>query len=168
MKTSVKKVTREEFLTAINFASQCIEKLHPKTKLAYCCGRFLELNKLVSKKNNKDSKLLTADLNRELSDFMVDHALEKDGKLWLDEKGNYQYSKSGDKLVKNKQQEVSDKIEQIIDPFLQEKLEVSCIISEVVLPDNIKQSTIDALNGFVFKYVSEFHEEIETIEEKSE
>lgn len=165
MKTSTKKVTREAFLSAVNIASACIEKLHPKTKLAYFCNQFIELNKLITKKHNKESKLLTADLNRELSDFMVDNALEKDGKLWLDEKGNYQFSKSGDKLVKNKQEEVSQKIENLVDPFLQEELEVKCIVSEMSLPDNIKQSTIDALNGFVFKYKSEFHEEIETEEE---
>jgi len=112
MKISTKKVTREKFLNAISNASACIEKLHPKTKLAYRCKQFIELNKDVVKKNNKAVKLITADLNRELADFMVDNALEKDGKLWLDEKGNYQYSKSGDKLIKNKQQEVSEKIEE--------------------------------------------------------
>lgn len=163
MKITTKKVTRETFITALNIASKCMNDLHPRTRLANNCKEFMDENKLISKKHNKESKKLTSELERELRNCRIDNALEKDGKLLMDEKGNYQYGKAGEKLVLDKQLEVNEKIEEIADQFLLEEIEIKCIVSTLVVPDTLKQENFNALNGFVFQNKNEFEEEKEEV-----
>lgn len=173
MKTSKRKVTRLEFSNSLSVASLVINTHHPRTKLAYYCQQYMDINKALSKEHNKLSKRITKKLENELANFRVDNAVEKDGIMLTenvpDGKGNirimYKFNKKGERAVKEKEADISEKIEDAVDNFLAEEIEVKCIISELKLPENIKPDIEHMLNGFVFKHKNE-HEE--TMEEETE
>jgi hypothetical protein len=163
MKTSVKRVKREMAVLAINEATTYF-KLNPRTKLGYFCNQFVDLNKAFSKKHNKDQKKLTSQLTLELNKFRVLNALEKDGKLVLTDKNDYSYDRNGEIAVLEKQNEISEKTEEILEPFFDQEVEIVCIVDPFKLPDGIDAMTEKNLNGFVFQNKNEFEEPVEVVE----
>lgn len=170
MNTSVKKVTRLKFVDALATAQAVFKTKHPRTKLAYYCEQFVELNKDVSKSHNKEAKAITGPLELELNSYRIDKAAEKDSVLLMDNipdgKGGvvtkYKFSKENEKLVYKKEEEIRGKIEAKVDEFLAQEIEVKCIVDEMKLPDNIEYDVEKSLNGFVFQNKNEFEKESET------
>jgi hypothetical protein len=167
MQVSTKKITRLQFVDALNTASLVINKLHPNTRLAFYCEKFLELNKKENKAHTKKYKELTADLTLTLDCFRAQHAVEKDGKLLRDKDGQYEFNREGEQAVLKKQIEIQDKIEVVVDELLEEEVLIKCCITEVQLPDGITWDTKSKLNGFAFKNVNEFEESVEVLSEEA-
>ena len=168
MEVSQKKVTREALVNALNAAALISSKKHPRTKLAYYCDQFTELNKELSKDHNKKSRKIVAPLELELNSYRVDKASEKDSIIMteniVDSKDKihtkYKYSKENEKLVLKKESEITDKINDLVDQFMMEEVEVKVIVSELKLPDDIDPVLERELNGFVFQNKNAFEEEI--------
>ncbi|MCE3278040.1 MAG: hypothetical protein K0S44_231 [Bacteroidetes bacterium] len=160
MKVSKKRVSRDEFITALNAASGYFS-MNPKTKLGFFCSQFIDFNKNLSKQVNKAQNKITAELKLEMSTFRVQHALEKDGQLVLNAKGEYTYNRDGEVEIIKKQEEIKEKLEEILEPFLNEEVEVKCIVSPFDLPKDIDPFMVKALNGFAFQNKNEFEENIE-------
>lgn len=161
MQTIIKEVKRQDFLNALSAADR-ICKAHPRTKLAWYCEQFLDLNKKISKKHNKDVKDVPAVFNRELMKFTIESAIEKEGEIQKDDKG-YKLSKANEIAVMNKQEEISKKIEEAIDEFMENTIEVKCILGQFdikFIPKDLPYDLEKFINGYVFHNKSEFFEEI--------
>lgn len=166
MKTVKKQVRREDFILAITTADEAVTKSFKDTKLGWYCSKFVEFNERLLKKHNKELTKLTRSLKQELSTCRITHAVEKDGKLLFDEKGNYCYDKSGEEAVLKKEDEINEKINELVDVFLEESVEVICITSEfATLPKELSFLQFRALNKFAFNNKSEHEEEITHEEE---
>lgn len=164
MKITKKKVTREKFILSINAANISIQQ-HPRTKLAYYCGEFLEINEELIKSNAKEQRKLTEHLNLELRKVRIDNAVEKDGVVILNDEKNYSYGRSGEEAVLKKQDEINEKIEKILEPFLKKDTIVQCIVNELTLPDKLDNKMERQMNGFVFQNKNEFYEEKDFMKE---
>ena len=158
MKTQVKNVANEEFMSAVDAAASVSKTVYPNTKLAYYCTRFLEFNKQKIKDHEKFIKSSVGALQKELHDVQIDNCVEKDGKLFKDEKGNYQYAKAGEKLVAEKVREVTKKTDEIVEKRYAEEIQVKVIVSGLSLPADIDHAFEKALNGFVYTNVNPFEE----------
>lgn len=161
---NTKKVTREKFIMAVNMADEVAKKLHPRTRLAHYCEQFLEDNDKLSKEHVRKQNEITRKLNKEINDCKVDNAVEKDNVLLREsDKPNspYKYDKAGALAVLKKTDEVTAKMEKVIDDFMMEEIEVVCRAKPMELPDKIAYETEKALRGFVFQNPNEFEKEEE-------
>lgn len=164
MKTEIKKITREKFVMAISGINEVLTK-YPNTKLSHWCLRFIELNEKVSKENDKKQRKLTRDLANELRDFKRMNALEKDGvavfkKNVAGQETNEPEPKDAAAAVAifKKQDEISDRIEDVLSPFLEEEIEVRCFVSETELPKDYNMMYHLSLNGIVYTNKMEIEE----------
>jgi len=164
MKTKRKTVKREDFIRAITTADDVAVKKFKNTKLAWYAGKFIELNSGVLKRHNKEVNKRTKELKQELSAVRIENALEEkeSGKLLLDAEKNYCYNKEGEKKVLQKEEEINEKIFEVVDKLLEEQVEVVCITSELLsLPADLSNLQFRDLNTFVFNNKSEFEEDVE-------
>lgn len=160
MKTSKTTQSRDTFVSAITTAKNIISQF-PKTKLAWYCEKFIEFNKKAKAQHDKLIAKKTKDLNMELSTVCVDNAAEKDGVILYNKDGGYQYGRAGEKIVIAKREEITEKINEIVDELLKETVEVVVITSELnSLPDGLSPFQFSVLNNSVFKNKNEFEEEI--------
>lgn len=164
MKVSTRKITREDFVKAINKATEVINELHPDTRLAFNCEKFIDLNKKVMKDHQKKLKEKTQELQLDLDCYKASKCVEKDGKLQKDKEGHYEYSAAGEQAVLKKQIEIQNKISEIAEEFLAEEVLVKCIIDEVKLPEKIAFDTTSSLNTFAYKNKPLFEDSIEEVE----
>lgn len=161
MKTNTKTTTRAKLMMAVSMANAVNTKLHPRTKVAFYCETFMELNDKVIKDHNKRVKNATKHLETELKQFKIDNATEKDGGVVYDEKGNFIFSKEKTKLVDAKAEEINEKIEEILEEVMAEEIEVKYITDPCGLPDNFNVSSEKALQGFAFCNPVLYKEEVE-------
>jgi hypothetical protein len=153
--------TREAFFEALSLSQTLLNGKAKNTKFGWYCEQFLDLNEQLSKAHNKGAEKLTKSLKLELQKFRIEHALEKDGKLVLDEKHNYTYDRKGELAVFEKQEQITDKITEAVEKYFKENVEVICITSEFKdLPEFLTYGDRKTLSGFVYSNKSEFTEEI--------
>lgn len=153
--------SREAFFETVSLAQTLLNGKAKNTKFGWYCEQYLELNDNALKAHNKGADKLTKHLQLELKKFRIENALEKDGRLILDEKQNYCYDKKGELAVMEKQIEISEQIANSVEKYFKESVEVVCITSEFKpLPEFLMFGDIKTLNGFVFTNKSEFSEEI--------
>lgn len=159
-----RKVTREELAVAVMKATEAAKDKFPRTKLAYYCERFLKDNAKTIKAQDKEREKITRTLMQELQDTRIENALEKDGKIWLDEKDRYQYDKAGMLAIEKKQREIAEKTFPIVEEFMSQEVEVVCNNYQFPakdVPAGFDYDFDQALNGFAFVIKNEF-EEVET------
>lgn len=162
MKTNIKTTSRAKLMMAISMANAVNTKLHPRTKVAFYCETFIDLNDKLVKNHNKRVKEATKSLETELKQFKIDNANEKDGGIVYDEKGNFVFSKEKTKLVEAKVEELNEKIEEILEDVMAEEVEVKYITDPCALPDNFSVASEKALQGFAFCNPVLYKEEIES------
>lgn len=167
MKTSIKNVKIEDYFNALNESVNVVSEKHPKTKLAHWCTRFVELNKDVTKKLQKEVNKKNKPLLRELEDFRIEKALDKDGLICRTEpkegekEGDLIFDKQATKEVIVKKREVEDKLEEISEEFMSGEVECRVFETPIDLPDNISHETLKFLKNFVIANTTEFEEELE-------
>lgn len=162
-----RKTTREDFARAVLCAQSVVSKLHPRSKFAHWCEKFLDANKKAIEEHEKKHKKAVSKFQTELKDFMIDHAVEKDGAILFDEKGNYRFNKTSEKEVLKKTDEINEKIQAVEAELLQEEIIVKTVKDSFKLPDNVDYHVEKFLNGFAFKNKNEFEEEVrEEVEEE--
>ena len=157
MKTQVVNRNRREATDVVATIQSCIEK-YKGTKLAFWCGKFLRLNTDVLKEHDKKMKKLTATLLSDFEDAQIDLCLEKEGRVWLDEKSNYQYSKDNQKKIVTKRRKLNEDVEKATNDFLDADIRIRVFRSPITLPEELTFAESFALDGYV--YTSEnIHEE---------
>lgn len=150
MKLAEKETTRQKFIAAVSMANAVNTKIHPKTKLALYCKEFLDANEKVVEKHNEVVKGKTKKLERELRNFKIMHAFEKDGAVEMDSEGNYKFSKESMVNVAEKTDEINEQIEKILGEVMQEKIKVKYLEHKLTLPKDIEPAVEQILQGFVF------------------
>lgn len=160
MQTSQRKVTLKQFISAKNVANEVMKNLYPRTRLAHHCEEFLSMNEKTIEKIEKEQRKLTEPLSRELRQTRIDNAVEKDGVVVYTSDKSYAFNRAGEAAVLKKQDEITEKLQEIQEPFLAREIDkVNCICSPLELPKDISYDVEKALNGFVFKNKSEFSKE---------
>lgn len=150
MKVAEKETTRQKFMSAVSVANAVNTKVYPKTKLALYCKEFLDANEKVIEKHNDHVKEKTKKLERELRNFKIMHAFEKDGAVEMDSEGNYKFSKESMVKVAEKTDEINEQIEKILGEVMQEKIKVKYLDHKVTLPKDIEPAIEQILQGFVY------------------
>lgn len=158
MKTSQKKITREEFLDILGETQQIVDKKHPRSKIASYGNEFLKLNKKNIKAHQKVIDAISKPLQLELRLLRAKTATEKDGVLLLTDKNEYRFSSSGEQTIINRQEEINDKITEKVDAILDDEVEVICILDECPLPKDFSVKSFEILNEFVFKNEFKFED----------
>ena len=112
----------EELAPSINY----ILSKYPESKIEYAANKFI-------KQSNKVTELFNADS----ADLRIDFALEENGRLVKDDKGNFIYSKENAKLLEAGLRELKNK-EYPFTPF---------IIKEV--PEKLSEIIKEELTGYL-------------------
>lgn len=165
MKTTLKTTSKERFANAIQAAEETI-KTYPRTKISFFCSKFIEWNDPLNKKCKKEREKLEKPTMDSIEEKRIELCTEKDGVIFTDSKGNYQFSKSSMLELKKFVNQAWEKFEPKLDAMLKESVQVKVINSPIELPKEFPFELERHIAGMAFTNVDPFFEEEETPKQK--